>query len=238
MDTSPNNRGVTDIKISIVIPVLNEAETLYNTLKQLQLSDDEEVIVVDGGSTDNTVSVAREFTDHVYVTRTGRARVMNYGAEQSNGEILLFLHADCRLPENAFKTVRETLKGKGVVCGAFDLAISHPKYRFRIIEFGANLRSRITSIPYGDQGIFLKKDVFNVLGGFADIPIMEDIEISRRLKKMGKIVFVNPPVTTSPRRWLAEGLLYTTLRDWTLALSYTVLNISPEKLVKYYREIR
>jgi rSAM/selenodomain-associated transferase 2 len=225
-------------KISIIMPVYNEAKTLRRTLNRLQLSNREELIVVDGGSSDNTVSIASEFTDMVYETGTGRARVMNYGASQASGEILLFLHADCTLPKKAFSIIRETLGNDGVIAGSFDLAISHPGFRYRVIEAGANLRSRVTSITYGDQGIFLEKEVFHRIGGFADIPLMEDIDISRRLKKIGKIAFVRAPVQTSARRWIHEGVFYTTLRDWVIALSYSFFNASPEKLIKYYRDFR
>lgn len=225
-------------KISLIMPVFNEAKSLRRTLNSLRLSSTEELIVVDGGSTDNTVSIAREFTDKVYVTETGRARVMNYGASQAKGEIFLFLHADCTLPERAFSIIRETLGNHCIIAGSFDLSISHTGFRYRVIEVGANLRSRVTSIPYGDQGIFLEKEVFHRIGGFSDIPLMEDIDISRRLKKIGKIAFVRPPVQTSARRWINEGLFYTTLRDWVIALLYSFFNASPEKLIKYYRDVR
>jgi rSAM/selenodomain-associated transferase 2 len=225
-------------KISIIMPVYNEAKTLQTTLNRLQLSNNEELIVVDGGSSDNSVSIAKEFTDKVYVTETGRARVMNYGASQASGKILLFLHADCTLPKKAFSIIRETLGNDGVIAGSFDLAISHPGFRYRVIEAGANLRSRVTSIPYGDQGIFLGKEVFHQIGGFTDIPLMEDIDISRRLKKTGKIAFVRAPIQTSARRWIHEGIFYTTLRDWVIALLYSFFNASPKKLIKYYRNVR
>ncbi len=225
-------------KISIVMPVFNEAKNLRNTLNQLQLSNNEELIIVDGGSTDETLSIAREFTDNVSVAITGRAHVMNEGAKMANGSILLFLHADCVLPDGAFTIIRKTLGNREVSAGAFDLRIDHSKFRFRVIEFVANLRSRTTSIPYGDQGIFLRKKDFENIGGFAEIPLMEDMEISARLKKAGKIVFVRPPVKASPRRWLNQGVLYTTLRDWTNTLSYSFLRASPENLKKYYKDIR
>ncbi|NOZ69685.1 MAG: glycosyltransferase family 2 protein [Deferribacteres bacterium] len=225
-------------KISIIMPVLNEAKNLRDTLRRLDLSSNEELIIVDGGSRDETMDIAREFTRRVYKTKTGRASVMNYGARKATGDILLFFHSDCILPDRGFEIIRETLRDSNVAAGAFFLGINHPGFCFRLIELGANLRSRFTSLLYGDQGMFLRKEVFEKVGGFADIPLMEDIEISGRLKKLGKIVFVMPPIKASPRRWLKEGAVYTTLRDWALALSYTVLKVSPETLIKYYKEVR
>ncbi|RJQ45302.1 MAG: glycosyltransferase [Nitrospiraceae bacterium] len=225
-------------KITIIVPVLNEEGLLPDSLRQFKLTSYEELIVVDGGSTDNTVSIAREFTDKVFVAKTGRASVMNFGAQQSTGKILLFLHADCVLPEKGFQMIRETLRDRSIAAGGFFLSIDHPKAGFRIIESAANLRARSTSLIYGDQGMFLRKSVFDHIGGFADMPLMEDIEISGRLKKQGNIVFVQPPVKVSPRRWLREGIIFTTIRDWTIAFSYKFLGISPDRLIKYYKDIR
>jgi len=220
------------------MPVLNEAGTLGNTLTQLHLSGNEELIIVDGGSSDSTMSIAGGFTDHVFVTRTGRAAVMNFGAGKAAGDILLFLHADCILPDNAFTFIRDTLTDRDVAAGAFALSINHPGLGFRLIESVANIRSRMTSLIYGDQGMFLRKEVFDHIGGFAEIPLMEDIEISKRLKHEGKIVFIKPPISASPRRWLKEGMLHTTLRDWTIAFLYTFFKVSPERLITHYKEVR
>lgn len=220
------------------MPVLNETKSLHNILRQLRLSNNEELIVVDGGSADETLSIAGEFTGKVFRAKSGRASVMNYGAQKAVGDILLFLHADCILPDNAFPLIREVLGDKKVAAGGFDLGISDPGLRFRIIESGANLRAHVTSLLYGDQGMFLRKQIFDNIGGFADIPLMEDIEISLRLKKLGKIVFIKSPIKASPRRWLKEGVLYTTFRDWSIAFSYTFLKISPEKLTRYYKDVR
>jgi rSAM/selenodomain-associated transferase 2 len=225
-------------KISIIMPVLNEAKPLGNKLSRLNLSNNEELIVVDGESSDGTVSIAREFTDRVFITRTGRASVMNFGAGKANGDILLFLHSDCILPDRGFSMIRGVLSDPDVAAGAFFLSIADPKLRFRIIESVTNLRARATSLLYGDQGMFLRKDVFQRIGGFADIPLMEDIEISGRLKKEGRVVFIRPPIVSSPRRWLNEGAIYTTLRDWLIAFLYTYLNVSPKSLIKYYRDVR
>lgn len=231
-------RYLTNTKISIVIPVLNEDDILHNSLKQLHLSAYEELIIVDGGSSDKTVSIAREFTEKVFEAGTGRASVMNFGAGKARGDILLFLHADCLLPDNAFTFIRDTLANGDIAAGAFSLRIDHPGFGFRLIESAASIRSRITSLIYGDQGMFLRKEVFDHIGGFSAIPLMEDIEISRRLKKKGKIFFIQSPVRVSPRRWLKEGMIYTTLRDWTIAFSYTFFGMSPERLIKHYKEVR
>ncbi|RJR16443.1 MAG: glycosyltransferase [Nitrospiraceae bacterium] len=225
-------------KISIVMPVMNEARSLRITLDHLHLSENEELIIVDGGSSDETVSIAREFTPKVFETKTGRASVMNFGAQKAEGDILLFLHADCVLPDSADALIRDTLTKRDVAAGAFALSIDHPGLGFRLIESVANVRSQLTSLIYGDQGMFLRKEVFDHIGGFAEIPLMEDIEISTRLKHEGKIVFIKPPIKASPRRWLKEGMLYTTLRDWTIAFSYTFFKISPERLIKHYKEVR
>jgi glycosyltransferase involved in cell wall biosynthesis len=196
------------------MPVLNEAASLGSSISNLDITGTEELIVVDGGSSDETVSIARQFTDRVYEAQTGRARVMNFGAGKASGDILLFLHADCALPDNGFNIIRSTLRDNNVSAGGFYLGIDH------------------------DQGIFLRKEVFDSIGGFADMPLMEDIEICQRLKKRGKTVLLRPSIKASPRRWLQEGVMYTTLRDWSLAFSYTFLKVPPEKLIKHYKEIR
>jgi rSAM/selenodomain-associated transferase 2 len=220
------------------VPVLNEERDLRRCLSSLALSEDEELIVVDGGSTDATPSIAREFTDRFITSSRGRAAQMNTGAQASKGDILLFLHADCVLPKEGFDVIRKTLSDSGISAGGFRLAIEHPGLGFRIIERGANLRSALTRLIYGDQGIFVRKKLFSELEGFKEIPIMEDIEISQRLKRLGRIAFVSPPIRTLPRRWLKEGPLYTTLRDWAIALAYTIFRVHPEKLTKHYGDVR
>lgn len=225
-------------KISIIIPVLNEGSIIDRTLSALRMDQGEELIVVDGGSTDDTIKIASRYTEKVYQFSKGRARQMNHGAENAEGDILLFLHADCKLPTGAFTLIRNTLKNDNVSFGAFDITYPNGSICLRVVSFFANLRSRITSIAYGDQGIFLRKETFLSVGGFPEIPLMEDIEISRRLKKLGKAKFLNPPITVSPRRFEKEGIVYTVLRDWRLALSYTIFKTPPEKLIKHYRDVR
>lgn len=217
---------------------MNEEKDLKRCLSSLALSDSEELIVVDGGSADATVSIATEYTNKVLNSTRGRSSQMNVGAGKAHGDILLFLHADCVLPTEGFSTIRETLRDNGVAAGGFRLSIEHPGLAFRVIERGANLRSALTRLVYGDQGLFMKKETFVKLGGFRNIPLMEDVEISQRLKRKGKIAFVDPPISTLPRRWLKEGPLYTTLRDWAIALAYTVFKVRPERLTKHYEDIR
>ncbi|RMG03033.1 MAG: glycosyltransferase [Nitrospirae bacterium] len=224
--------------MSIIIPVLNEGATLDRTLSALHIGQGEELIIVDGGSTDDTVEIASRYTEKIYKSGKGRARQMNYGAEKADGDILLFLHADCKLPSGAFTLIRNTLKNDNVSFGAFDITYPDRSICLGLVSFFANLRSRITSIAYGDQGIFLRKETFLSVGGFPDIPLMEDIEISRRLKRLGRARFITPPITASPRRFKKEGIVYTVLRDWRLALSYTIFKTPPEKLIKYYRDVR
>ncbi|MEE9524969.1 MAG: TIGR04283 family arsenosugar biosynthesis glycosyltransferase, partial [Thermodesulfovibrionales bacterium] len=190
------------------------------------------------GSDDSTVEIAGRFTENVIITGKGRGNQMRCGADKSTGDILLFLHSDCILPDRAFETVRKIMSVEGIAVGAFDLGIDHSSLCFRIIELGANIRSRITRNPYGDQGMFMRRKVYEDVGGFADIPIMEDIEISHKLKNVGRVKFARPPIMTSPRRWLKEGLLYTTLRDWKLALSYSLFDAKPEELLKEYKDVR
>lgn len=225
-------------KISIVIPVLNEETTLERTLSHLSIGDFEELIIIDGKSEDRTVAIANGFSDKVFVTDRGRGHQMNEGAKRAEGDILLFLHADTLLPKDGFSMIRSVLENERVSAGTFFLGIDHPSITFRLIEWGANLRSGLTKIPYGDQTLFLRKEVFEAVGGFAEIPLMEDIEIAKRLKKEGEIIFVKEPVLTSPRRWLKEGAFYTTLRDRAIALVFTLFRVSPEKLSRYYRDVR
>jgi rSAM/selenodomain-associated transferase 2 len=224
--------------ISVIIPVLNEEDTIRTTLSSLNVSSEEEIIVIDGGCDDSTVSIAREFTEKVYSTERGRGRQLKYGAGKATGDILLFLHADCILPDNAFSLVRDVMSNYRYSMGAFNLGIDHSSFCFRIIELGANLRSWITRVPYGDQGMFMRRDDYEKVGGFCDIPLMEDVDLAKRLKKVGRVKFVKDAIMASPRRWLKEGLLYTTLRDWKLALSYAFLDAKPDELLKEYKDVR
>lgn len=223
--------------LSIIIPTLNEEMTLGNSLDFIPVSPSLEIIVVDGGSGDRTREIASIWTSHVYVTDPGRARQMNLGAQKAQGEVLLFLHADSIFPAEGPDVILQVMRNPAVIGGSFHLDINASGWGYRLIAFGANLRTRLLKIPYGDQGIFIRKKVFDQMGGFQEIPLMEDLDLVRRMKKEGQIRILPQRILTSSRRWEKEGLLYTTLRNWTLVLLYSV-GVPPNKLYKWYQHIR
>ncbi|MFQ6079272.1 MAG: TIGR04283 family arsenosugar biosynthesis glycosyltransferase [Thermodesulfobacteriota bacterium] len=224
-------------RISIIIPTLNEAPNLPSTLASTQNALNLEVIVVDGGSTDETVNVARSWGAKVLSSSPGRARQMNAGAFRATGEVLLFLHGDTRLPRGYENHVREILARPGAVAGAFQLRVDGQVPGLRIMERLVNLRSRRLQFPYGDQAIFLRADQFREMGGFPDIPIMEDFELIRRLRRRGHIAIAPVPVLTSTRRWENLGIARTTLINYAIPLAY-YLGVSPSQLARWYRRKR
>jgi rSAM/selenodomain-associated transferase 2 len=224
-------------RISVIMPTFNEAGIIEDALRSLPPDSRLECIVVDGGSTDDTGVRARSLADRLLITKAGRARQMNAGADAAKGEILLFLHADTRLPGGAPEAVIRALEKPEVVGGAFRMAIDSRRRILRWISAAANLRARLTRVPYGDQGIFVRKSVFERLGGFPDLPILEDLEFSRRLKRAGRTVLLPGAVRTDPRRWEREGVLHVTLRNRLFVLLY-FLGVSPARLARRYGPIR
>ncbi|MBD1890972.1 TIGR04283 family arsenosugar biosynthesis glycosyltransferase [Coleofasciculus sp. FACHB-SPT9] len=222
-------------RISIIIPVLNEAaDTIRSTLASLRNVKNVEVIVVDGGSQNETVVLVQSWGVKVLSSAAGRACQMNAGATAATGDILLFLHADTSLPLGFEKLVPLTLAQSGTVAGAFELKINSPMRSLRLVEKMVNWRSRFFSLPYGDQAIFLKASVFHDIGGFPDLPIMEDFELIRCLRRLGRIAIVPTPVLTSARRWHKLGVLKTTLINQIVILGY-FLGVPSSHLVKFYR---
>jgi len=218
--------------ISIIIPTLNEEANLPVTLRHLAERSDVELIVVDGGSTDRTAEVAQAFTPYVFVTCPGRARQMNHGARHATGDILLFLHADTFLLPGALDTLQQHIIRDGAVGGAFDLHIDSPKRSCRLIANLSSWRSRWLRLPYGDQGQFVWRQVFEALGGFPEIPIMEDIAFGRQLRRSGRLTFIHTGLVTSGRRWDANGVVKTTLVDlWVTLLFF--LRVSPTRLRRF-----
>jgi len=222
------------VKISIIIPVLNEEINLSRISGHLQSirQQGHEIIIVDGGSVDNTLAISYEVTDDVIVSKAGRALQMNSGASVASGDILLFLHADTFLPDNAIQIISDSFQSKNY-WGRFDVRLSSSKYVYRLIERLMNLRSCLTSIATGDQAIFVEKNLFNRVGGFPEIALMEDVEISRQLKKTSKPVCLKHKVITSSRRWETNGVVATVLLMWKLRLYY-FFGVSPEKLSQLY----
>lgn len=222
-------------RISIVMPVLNEAGTISATLNALAACRraGAELLVVDGGSSDATASLAAGLADRVLSAPRGRARQMNAGAAQARGELLLFLHADTVLPEGALGAIERAVDA-GAQWGRFDVAIAGDSPLFPLIAALMNRRSRWSGIATGDQAIFVRRDVFEQVGRFPDQPLMEDIELSRRLRRVGPPACLRPPVITSGRRWERFGVWRTIGLMWRLRLLYW-LGMSAERLAKAYR---
>lgn len=224
--------------ISVILPVWKEVSIINHTIGNILSSEyrgDVEIIVVDGSAEGETIQAVKNKKVQKIVSEKGRSQQMNAGATIARGGILLFLHADTLLPRNALHAISSIMQKKELVGGAFDLGIDSPRSVFRLIETAASLRSRITRIPYGDQGIFIQKDYFHAIGGFKKIPLMEDVDIMRRIKKAGDKICILPlKVKTSPRRWEKEGIVRCTLRNWALITLYC-LGFSPEKLAKHYQ---
>lgn len=222
-------------RISIIIPALNEGDGIVSTLEQLAScrADGHEVIVVDGGSCDETMALARPLSDQVISSEPGRARQMNCGAALASGDILLFLHADTQLPENGLVLIQSALSTKGI-WGRFDVRLSGQHPLFRIIEKMMNWRSSFTGISTGDQAIFVLRDQFEHISGFPEQPLMEDIELSRRLKKIAPPFCIRTPLITSSRRWEQRGIFTTVLLMWRLRFLYW-LGVDARKLAKMYR---
>lgn len=223
--------------ISVIIPTLNEEITLEKSLISARNSRDIEIILSDGGSQDKTCTIAKRFADKVISSPAGRGVQLNRGADASSGDILLFLHADSILPKGWDDLVRETLDDTRIAGGAFSFALSKRSIAFSFISFMANFRSRFFKLPYGDQAIFVRREIFEKLGGFREIPIMEDLELVKGIRKLGKLIVLSSPVITSSRRWDKEGWIKTMLRNQLLLFLYR-LGVSPERLYWLYKAVR
>jgi len=221
------------LNISIIIPTLNEADRIAALIDDTRLLGNCEIIVVDGHSDDGTPQRAAA-ADRCLTAPRGRARQMNAGAAAARGDVLLFLHADCRLAPGSLDAVRTLLDDPRTVAGSFRQRIDAPGWGFRCLEWGNNLRVRLFGRAYGDQGIFVRRGAFDQLGGFPDVPFLEDAIFSKTIRKLGRLRLAEGIIHVSARRWERAGIVRQTLRNWTILL-LARLGVSPARLAKMYR---
>jgi rSAM/selenodomain-associated transferase 2 len=224
------------LSVSVIVPVWQEAEVIEDSLRALEplRRAGHEVLVVDAGSPDGTAIKAGPLCDRVIESGKGRAAQMNAGAGSARGNLLLFLHADTQLPEGALRELRHFYDQSGRGWGRFDVRLSGYRPIFRIIAWFMNQRSRLTGICTGDQALFVRREVFEVLGGFREIPLMEDVEISGRLRLVSRPYCISNPVVTDSRRWEKGGVWRTIFLMWRLRWRYW-RGESPQSLVTAYR---
>ncbi|TAL37504.1 MAG: glycosyltransferase [Spirochaetes bacterium] len=225
--------------ISVIIPVLREAGTIVRTLDSLderirEYDGGADILIADGDPAGSTIGALKSRGVTTLIAPRGRSLQMNAAAARARGRILLFLHADTILPPGALNDIADALADPALAGGAFDLGVDDPGPYFRIVERSSSMRSRATAIPFGDQAIFIRAALFRELGGYAPIPLMEDVEIMRRIKRRGwKILIFKKRVLTSSRMWRRHGMLRTTFRNYAIQLLY-LAGVSPERLVRWY----
>lgn len=222
--------------ISIIIPAHNEQKTIGRLLDKLTGYNGVELIVVDGASTDNTKQVLDNYQIKVISSKKLRSYQCNEGAKEARGDILVFLHADCFLDEEALKEIKYSIE-EGFIGGALRQGINSDKLVYRFIELSGNIRAKLSKIFYGDQAIFVKKDTFFKIGGFDEIELFDDVAFSRKLKRAGKTCLLNNKVYTSCRRWENQGIIKTTILNWVLTIGF-LLRVSPKVLKNIYYDVR
>jgi len=227
------------LSISIIIPTLNEAANIESALARLQplRARGHEVIVADGGGDDGTAKLVQPWADRVIESARGRAHQMNAGARVARGDVLLFLHADTRLPDDADRLILDGLAQSNPAWGRFDIHIEGRHPLLRVVAWFMNARSRLTSVCTGDQSIFVRRDLFLRVGGYPPIDLMEDIALSKLLRRHSRLLRITVPVATSARRWEAGGVWRTVVLMWWLRLRY-FLGASPAHLQRVYEGVR
>ena len=221
------------VRLSVIIPALNEAANISRSIHTAWTAGANEVIVVDGGSDDATPWLAATAKCKLLESACGRATQQNVGARAANGDVLLFLHADNWLAAAVAEQIDAALADPRRVCGALRQKIEAQGPAYRLLEFGNNLRVRLFGMPYGDQAIFVKRSVFEDVGGFSEVPLMEDVLLMQRLRRLAWPVLLPGPVYVSPRRWERNGITRQTLRNWWLLARFTC-GASPQTLAKNY----
>ena len=223
--------------ISIIIPVLNEEKIIKNQLQQLTaLEGDFELIVVDGGSRDKTPLISKSFA-RVVNSKKGRAIQMNAGAGIARGDVLFFLHADCSIEKNALPEIKRIMEQKKVVGGALSYDVEEDGFLFRNLVYWSRLRAKLTSVYPGDHGLFVRREVFDEVGGFPHIQLMEDIALCKELKKKGRVIHVNSKIFASTRRFEEKGFFRTVLQMWLNRFLFFI-RISPDRFIGCYRDAR
>jgi rSAM/selenodomain-associated transferase 2 len=225
------------MNISVIVPILNEERSIQATLSALTRLAPYEIIVVDGGSQDRTRAICGQFPIKVLSADRGRARQMNYGASLASGDVFVFLHADTRLPLSALADISTALGDPRDLSGRFDVELQGRHWMLKIIGALINYRSRATKVATGDQALFVRRESFERVGGYPEIPLMEDIAFCRKLKRMGGVACLRSRVVTSARRWEKDGVWRTILKMWTLKLCY-LAGVSPVRLKQFYADTR
>ncbi len=221
------------MRISVVIPALNEAACIRRAVASCWNAELDEVLVADGGSTDDTPQLAADSGAQVVHSSRGRAVQQNLGAQHATGEVLLFLHADSWLAPEAGRQVRDCLADAAVQAGAFRQRIESERGLFRILERGNAARARLRGMAYGDQGIFMRREAFESLGGFPHVELMEDLLLMRAFRKLGRLSVLPGPLYVHPRRWEKRGIVRQTLTNWSLVCAEKI-GVSPNRLARFY----
>jgi rSAM/selenodomain-associated transferase 2 len=224
------------VSVSVIIPTLNEENCLAETLEDLRRQQPHEILVVDGGSSDATVARAAS-ADRVFQGPRGRALQMNLGASQARGDVLLFFHADCSLEEGALAAAEQCLDQRGVVAGCFHMQVRSGDLVYRLIDACATARVRWTGLIYGDQGLFVKKELFQRVGGYPCVGLMEDVFLSKILRRQGRVAMAARRIFVSPRRWQRQGVIRQTFRNWTLT-ALAAGGVHPDRLAGLYPVVR
>ena len=221
------------MRVSLIIPVRNEAQRVAQAIERARIAGADQIIVCDGGSTDGTASIAGSMSCELVLSPPGRAKQQNRAALAADGDCLLFLHADTWLPVGGINQMRSALARRSAAGGCFVQRIEAPGWPYRLLERGNAARVRLWHVPYGDQGLFFRREIFERLGGFPDVSFMEDVLIMRQFRQIARPVLLPGPLAVDPRRWQQMGIWRQTMRNWAL-LAAEKLGVSPDRLATFY----